>query len=142
MKSRLSSVGVLLAKWLFLPVFGGMSIFILIQFIIHWREIKGLSQVWVPLLWVIGSLSMCWYIFLQKNVSVDEEFLYIKNYFKEVAIPLSEIKHVTYSRLYRSRSVTVHLKSPSVFGSKIRFTPHTTYRDMVEPPEVGALRSL
>ncbi len=142
MKRRLSSVGILLAKWFYLPVFGGVSIFILIQFIIHWREIKGFSQVWFPLLWVIFALTFCRYIFLLKNVSVDEEFLYIKNYFKEVAISLSEIKHVTYSRLGRSRRVTVHLKSPSVFGSKISFIPHRTYYDAIEPPEVGALRSL
>jgi hypothetical protein len=129
-------------KWLIPLIFGGSSIFILIQLIIHWHEIKSLSQVWFPLLWMIGTLSMCWYVFLQKNISVDEEFLYIKNYFKEVAIPLSEIKHVTYSRVWRERQVTIHLKSPSVFGSKISFTPHLTYYDAIEPPEVGALRTL
>ncbi len=58
-----------------------------------------------------------------KKVSVDEHFLYVSNYSKEIKIPFSDVKDVTEIRLLRGNPVTIHLKQRSEFGSKITFIP-------------------
>ncbi|CAN5384329.1 hypothetical protein BH10ACI1_BH10ACI1_15520 [soil metagenome] len=57
-----------------------------------------------------------------KAVSVDDKFLYVSNYLKEIAVPLSDIRDVTESRL-RGHPVTIHLKTRLEFGEKITFLP-------------------
>src|SRR5262249_14434016 len=81
-----------------------------------------------PLLVVlIASSITSWRTFMQlKEVSVDQDFLYISNFLKEISLPLSEIKHVTESR-WNTRAVTIHLYSPSEFGDKIVFMPTTGF---------------
>jgi hypothetical protein len=143
MKRKLSSFETLLSKWIVPLVFGGMSVFLLVQLILQWREIKDLSQVLFPLLWVTGAWIGCWYSFLLKNVSVDDSFLYVRNYFKEVIIPFTNVESITYFGLGNITQVTIHLKLPSAFGNKIRFAPpYHTFFGIVEPPVVAELREL
>jgi len=62
-----------------------------------------------------------WRSSLLKFVRVDSDTLYVFDWFKRIAIPLSEIEHVYYSG--GVGLVFVRLKSPSDFGSKIAFMP-------------------
>jgi hypothetical protein len=62
-----------------------------------------------------------------KAVSVDERFLYVSNYVREISIPLSQIYKVTENRWLNHHPVTIHLRLPSEFGDKIVFMPKTRF---------------
>ena len=60
-------------------------------------------------------------------MSVADGFLYVSNYMKEITVPLTEIYDVTENIWINIHPVTIHLKSPSEFGDKIRFMPKTRF---------------
>jgi hypothetical protein len=74
-------------------------------------------------LWISGTAFLYWLCIRLKNVSIDNEFLYVSNYLKEITIPLSNIYFVTENRWVNIHPVTIHLRSPSEFGDKITFMP-------------------
>ena len=73
--------------------------------------------------WIAGSAFIYWSCLRLKKVSVDDHFLYVSNYIKEVPISLSEIYDVTENVWLNMHPVTIHLKSPTEFGDKIIFMP-------------------
>lgn len=76
-----------------------------------------------------------------KKVSVDDSFLYVSNYRKEIKIPLSGIGDVTEIKWVRTRPVTIHLKTDSEFGRKIVFTPKMNgFRIFADNPIVAELK--
>lgn len=75
--------------------------------------------------WIAGSVFIWWGSVRLKVVSVDQSFLYVSNYLKEIAIPLSDIYEVTENVWLNSHPVTIHLKHPSEFGDKVVFMPKT-----------------
>jgi len=124
MKRRLSSLETVLMKVIFpgfwIPLFGIASLTMFL------RPIEGHDSEpkWMFLLiWLAGFAFIYWSCIRLKEVSVDENFLYVSNYLKEVAIPLSEIEDVTENVWINIHPVTIHLKSRSVFGDKIVFMP-------------------
>jgi hypothetical protein len=58
-----------------------------------------------------------------KRVAIDEDFLYVSNYFRSERIPLDNIDSVTDNIWLDSHPVTIHLKEPCSFGRKIIFMP-------------------
>ncbi len=60
-----------------------------------------------------------------KRVAVDDRFLYVSNYSdsNEVAIPLDNIVRVTQWRGRTFRPVSIDLRLPTQFGTRIRFQP-------------------
>ena len=77
--------------------------------------------------WIVGCVFIYWICIRLKEVSVDDDFLYVSNYRKEIAIPLSEIYDVTENVWVNIHPVTIHLRSPSEFGDKIVFMPTTRF---------------
>jgi hypothetical protein len=80
-------------------------------------------------LWLVAVVVMyrrSWHPL--KSVSVDGAFLYVCEYGSsdEAAIPLSDVVRVTQWRGNVFRPVTVHLRSPSRFGDRIKFQPAAT----------------
>jgi hypothetical protein len=73
--------------------------------------------------WVVGTAFIYWTCIRLKEVSVDDHFLYVSNYLKEIAIPLSDIYDVTENVWINLHPVTIHLRTPSEFGNKIVFMP-------------------
>jgi len=73
--------------------------------------------------WLGGSAFIYWSCIRLKEVSVDDDFLYVSNYLKEIVIPLSEIYDVTENVWVNIHPVTIRLKTPSEFGEKIVFMP-------------------
>lgn len=73
--------------------------------------------------WIALAL---WCFVRLKKVSLDDDFLYVSDYRTESRIPLEEIVNVTEVRWINPFPVTIHLRSPSEFGTKIVFAP--TYR--------------
>ena len=103
----------------------------------------GPSSKWELLLvWVAGSAFTYWSGAPLKEVSVDDNFLYVSNYFKEISIPLSEIYDVTENKWLNIHPVTIHLKSPSEFGGKIVFMPKVRFAFFGSHPVVNQLKKL
>jgi hypothetical protein len=124
MKRRLSSLQTILMKFLlpgiWIPLFGTGAL------TMFFRPVQSPDDPpkWVFLfIWIAGSVFICWGSVRFKEVSVDEEYLYVSNYIKEITIPLTEIRDVTENRWLNTHPVTIHLKSPSEFGDKILFMP-------------------
>lgn len=76
-----------------------------------------------PVFVAFGTLAMYLTVMKYKKVAVDDRFLYVSNYRKEITIPLSNIGDVTEVKWVRTRPITIHLKTDSEFGRKIIFTP-------------------
>ena len=90
------------------------------------------------------ALSWCYMVTIPlKKVSVDERNLYISNYFKEIAVPLSEIDRVEELNEFRAKLILIHLKSTTKFGQEIKFLPQTEFRwRWKEHSVVGALKEM
>ena len=93
--------------------------------------------------WIIGIAFFYWACIRLKAVSVDDNFLYVSNYLKEITIPLSNIYDVTENRWLNIHPVTIHLKSPSEFGDKIIFMPKVrVFSFFSSHPVVAELKEL
>lgn len=77
----------------------------------------------LPFFAFLLSVSL-WPLIKLKRVSVDNDFLYVSNYFNETRISIRDIYNVTENRWINFHPVTIHLRSPSEFGRKIVFAPH------------------
>ena len=126
MRRRLSSLQTIFIKILlpgfWIPVFGFV---VLMSFIGSYEESDPIAK-WVLLgAWVMMSAIFYWTGIRLKDVSVDDRFLYVSNYLKEIVLPLSEIRDVTENVWINTHPVTIHLRSPSEFGDKIVFMPKT-----------------
>ena len=80
----------------------------------------------VMVLALAAAMSKTWFLRRGlKKVSVDDGFLYVADYAdsQEVVIPLSDVVRVTQWRGRGLRPVTVHLRSASNFGGRIKFQP-------------------
>ena len=73
--------------------------------------------------WIAGSAFILWLSAGLKRVRIDREFLYVSNYRREIAIPLSQIREVTENRWINTHPVTIHFRTITEFGVKITFMP-------------------
>lgn len=95
------------------------------------------------LAWMAVAGFVCWTCVRLKRVSIDEQFLYVSNYFNEIAIPFSDIGDVTQNRWMNNKQVTIHFKGPTEFGSAIIFMPHFRFFAFAGPhPVVDRLKQL
>jgi hypothetical protein len=107
---------------LWIPLFGLGAVTVL------FIPSKGEFPMIIPLImWVAGSFFIYWTCIRLKAVRVDENFLYVSNYLKEISIPLAQIYDVTENLWINIHPVTIHLKTPSEFGEKIVFMPTLRY---------------
>lgn len=140
MKRPLSSGWTYFEKWVTIPVFGGASILFAAQLVKHFHETDAGLLLFASV-WLTVALVGCWYAWRRKHVGVDDKFLYVTNYWKEIAIPLSEVEHVRYFGLGNMRTVTIYLRSSSKFGRVIKFTPpFHSFFGVDESPVVEELR--
>lgn len=73
--------------------------------------------------WIVGTVFILWCCSRLKRVRVDPKTLYISNYLREIAIPVTMITDVTENRWINIHPVTVHFRNPTEFGQKITFMP-------------------
>jgi hypothetical protein len=72
---------------------------------------------------IAGVTFLYWACLRLKKISIDEENLYISNYFKEITIQRKNIEKVTQSFFVNPRLIWIHFKQPTEFGKSIIFTP-------------------
>jgi hypothetical protein len=94
------------------------------------------------LVWIGGSALLLFGAVRLKYVSVDDDFLYVSNYFREIVIPLWDIYDVTENVWLKTHPVTVHLKHASEFGNKIVFMPKIQFWGFASHPVVKELKQL
>jgi hypothetical protein len=139
---RLSSDGTALLKCLAPPLFGGMAILMLAQMLIHARELN--SGVYLfAVVWCAAALAVCWYGLRLKHVRIEGEVLYVKNYFKEIAIPISFVIGVKERIIAPNiRPVFIYLREPSQFGQVIMFAAPPKFISLRHSAAYGRLRKI
>ena len=143
MKRELSSRLTFVAK-IVMP-----GLWVLVWLVITLTALVGVDRRTAPppllffVLGAVGTAIIYFAVMRYMKVSVDETFLYVSNYSKEIRIPLSDIGDVTEIVWLRGHPVTIHLKRRSEFGSKVRFTPKSQgFRFLSPHPVVGELKAL
>ncbi len=96
---------------------------------------------------VLGGLSWYWWGIRLKRVDIDDRWLYVSNYFREIRIPLGEIEEVSENRWVNIRPVTISFLRDTDFGSRVIFMPrarwwlfwrpHPVVRDLEEAAHRG-----
>jgi hypothetical protein len=71
----------------------------------------------------MGSGYLIWFARRLKFVSIDERFLYVSEYRKEIQIPLGHIDGVKENFWANPKLITLTLNQPSEFGDKVVFVP-------------------
>lgn len=98
------------------------------------------NVVWPVLRAVFGVLLLVFYAPL-KHVDVDGENMYVSNYKRTISIPLTSVFSVS-GNVTRSLPITVTLKEPCEFGSKIRFFPARMPDTLGSSTDAGILRRM
>jgi hypothetical protein len=132
MKRTLSSQSL---KRLFLPrlVGGSLGVGVALLLLVRMQSSVGIPRELVVA--VAGAVVLIWSTLVVKDcltwrslrrVALDEHFLYVSAYddSEEIVVPLTDIVRITQLRGRTLRTVTVHLRSRSKYGDRIRFQPH------------------
>ncbi len=91
---------------------------------------------------LIGSGFILWFCRRIKRVQVDDEALYVSNFWSEVRLPLTEIRHFTQTYMSRPPTVTIHLRSASPVGQRIVFIPKFRWVWFRTHPVITELQAL
>jgi hypothetical protein len=72
---------------------------------------------------------LIWYVIARPLmvIQVDDRFLRVSNYRREIQVPLSDVVRITENRLVNIRPVSIHLDRPTVFGTRIKFMPKVRF---------------
>jgi|HubBroStandDraft_6_1064221.scaffolds.fasta_scaffold07786_7 hypothetical protein len=88
------------------------------------------------------TFLVAWQGLQLKRVRMDDEALYISNYFREIRVPLGNMEHVSeFLGLRQGNRVTITLRDDTPFGRKIVFLPFSSSRRGKVDPVVGELRA-
>jgi hypothetical protein len=85
---------------------------------------------WLYLItWIIGMPFALWPLFRLKKARIDQGFLYISNYRKDISVSVNMIRSVKQTRWIgiHINYVTVHFRAPTEFGDNISFMPIEGY---------------
>jgi hypothetical protein len=77
-----------------------------------------------------------------KRVRRDATHLYISNFLREIAVPLNQIVDVTENSMSSFNPVTVHFRSATEFGQRIKFIPIVRFLPGRPHPVVAELKRL
>src|SRR3954466_1453905 len=95
--------------------------------------------IWIPAC-IIWATYMSWPI---KKVSLAGDKLYISNFFKEIAVPVTEIMDVRERYQIKPRRIVIYFRHPTEFGDKVVFyAPIQPRFYFSEHPLVGELLDL
>src|SRR5262245_25198652 len=110
---RLSSLQTFYFKFIFPPFWIGLCGLAVLSSYPH-LDIKGFPIIFF--LWIAVSAFIYWSCIRLKKVGVDENYLYVSNYLKEISVPVSQITDVTENVWINSHPVTIHFQFSTEFG--------------------------
>lgn len=73
--------------------------------------------------YLIFALLFYFTIMRLKRVDMDTEKMYVSNYLKTYAYPITDLEKITLNNYGLFRTMTFHLKSAGSFGKKIKIIP-------------------
>src|ERR1044072_6019812 len=140
MGRRLSSLQAFFIKFIFPPswiaIFGFMAA----------RQMNaGALKTWPLILvaWLAATAWIVWCSLPLKKVSIDDQNLYVSNYFHEMTVPFSLIGDVTENKWLNHHPITIHFKLPTEYGNQIVFIPPVRLlRYIGSDPIVAELKQL
>ena len=128
------------------------------KFLIAPGCVLGLLNMWISSTWgadprmepsffyVLSIVLTAWFFWLGwplKKVSIYGDKLYVSNYRREIAVPLSDIDDVRGNVFTDPQRVTIYLRNETEFGSKIVFlATHRRFSFWSTHPIVDELRYL
>jgi hypothetical protein len=148
MHRTLSSAQTVLMKWVFPALWiGGFGIGTCLLWFDALRGGNGVPppewMKWQFLaIWLVGTVFIVWFCGRLKRLQVDDETLYVSNYWSEVCIPFTEVDHFTESHWTRPPTVTIHLRNLSPYGERIVFIPKARWFPRGPHPVVSELQAL
>lgn len=146
MRRRLSSAQTFFAKFILAGVFfaaaaGALALFIVMPLLAGWTFTWAGAL--ISLGWAGAVTWCCFAVYIPlKVVSLDGPNLWVSNFRKEIAVPLSEVKQVAEVEQFRFKLIVLDLKRPTEFGRRIKFMPGAQLRLWKEHSVVGELRRL
>jgi hypothetical protein len=72
---------------------------------------------------VLGGILVYWFCMRLKRVALDDRWLYISNYLREIRVPLENVAGVSENRWLNTHPITVAFRQDTDFGSQIIFMP-------------------
>jgi hypothetical protein len=144
MRRRLSSRQTVLAKFVIpAAVFGAAAALLAIFFAVPLLSGEPFTSGGALISLVVAGVLVWWgsaYVPL-KAVSLDERRLLVSNYRKEIAVLLSEVKHVEEVEQFKQKLIVLSLRRRTEFGREIKFLPRAQPRLWKEHSVVGELRT-
>jgi hypothetical protein len=119
MEKLISSNFTFFHKYLLTPIWSGVFGLRTIMLFIDNRP----KKIYFLIAWTIGTLLIYLSAYALKKVSIAGNSLIISNYMKTISIPFSEISRISENRLINYRPISIYLKTPGEFGSRIIFRP-------------------
>ena len=96
--------------------------------------------------WIIGSAFLLRDAVRLKSITQDKNDLIIKNFSKVIRVPLSNIHHISESRLMRPKTISITITPPCEFGERVTFIPKAklqlSFNPLSEHPIAKRLREL
>jgi hypothetical protein len=91
---------------------------------------------------LLGAAFLYWFCMRLKQVEIDEKFLYVSNFFREIQVPLRDIEDVAENRWVNTRPITVEFRRDTDFGTQIIFMPKTRWWGFWRPhPAVAEIEA-
>ncbi len=75
----------------------------------------------------VAALLIGWVCVRLKRVRVADRTLYVSNYLTEITLPLDAVVDIKEHRWLKIRPITLVLRTPTPFGSRILFMPRTQW---------------
>jgi hypothetical protein len=149
---RLSN-GELSSSVTFIYKFVFPAIWIVIAGVLVFFTVEGVHRttfpdtaIWVLIVvpWVLGVLFLLRFATPILRVQLRDGRLFASNYRREIEIPRSDIVSVTQNVWVNVRPITIHLRTDTPFGKRIRFIPpgRVIFAFWKEDPLVEKLREL
>jgi len=73
--------------------------------------------------WILGSICIYSWCVRLKRVELDDEYMYISNFFKTISVPLTEITKVTEWVYINIHPIRLTFENKTEFGWSIMFMP-------------------
>jgi hypothetical protein len=104
------------------------------------KQNNGVAAVFTGIFLLISALLIFVMTKGSKKLSIDNRFLYVSNYSKEIAVPFSEIDKILWTG--DARPTLIYFKNKTGFGKRINFYPNITVASPRPNPLVEELKRL
>ena len=81
---------------------------------------------------LVGVALFYWLFMRLKRVDVDNDFMYVTNYFKARRYPYHNIEKMVKNQYLMFRPVTIYLKEAGTFGKKIIFLSNKEFQNFLD----------